>query len=90
MVLLLAASHTQALLACLANLPSDWSRYRHDPVPRHVHSPHHARPCAPLVCLCQQLPVLGPDSFLSHNIPNSRDPRRACLRCSPIKALIPL
>lgn len=88
MVLLLVASHTQALLACLANLPSDWSRYRHDPVPRHVQQSlttqgHvlHLFACASSFQFWAQI--------LSHNIPNSRDPR-ACLRCSPIKALIPL
>lgn len=53
MVLLLAASHTQALLACLANLPSGWGRRRHDLASAHVQQLlRHPRPCASPVCLC--------------------------------------
>lgn len=39
MVLQPAASHAQALPACLANLPSNWGRCRHDLVSKHVYQP---------------------------------------------------
>lgn len=87
MALLLAASHTQALLASLlANLPSAGGRCRHDQSPKHVQKPLYPVCFAWATCCFQfwvQPPL--PRLFFSHNVPTYRDPRKVCVRCSPQK-----